>query len=354
MHRYERYLRERRERQRVMASEPPPAANQVKVILKALDARSGKRGDWAIEGPLAQGRDSWVFKAATPRGPWPLAVKVYCSATPTDLLAKRYRQLQRYHGVMADARDTVPAPWAVLPEHRTFISEWIDEPLVGTLLQQAGRQRQRRAELLEATGRWLGRFHRQVGISFAPVDHVRLQQHVDRSLGGMEGAGHSAGDGVFRHSYAVLLKHAEEFARTPVGRTTCHGDFTPTNLFHGPERTVGFDFGSLPGLPVSFDICRFLVGAETSKPFGSRKADLSPQGMEQQDQDAFMAGYGGLDEPLEGRILSYLHLAEVLRRWATLIGEQPGNPFSMTRWLRLRRLRRMAGHAARHLEHGER
>ena len=351
MARYAQYLRERKLRELAMAGEPPPTESYVRaVILKALDERSGEHGDWTVEGPLAKGRDSWIFKARTPLAKWPLAVKVYCASKPADLVAKSYRDLQRYHLSMAGGRDTVPAPWAVLPEHRTHISEWIDYPVMGTLLSQAGRRREERAALLAAAGQWLGCFHRQAGISFGPLDHGQLQWHVDRSLGGTAGAWHAVGDGMFRHGYTTLVKHAETFADTPVGHTTCHGDFTPTNLFLGPDRTVGFDFGAMNGRPVTFDICRFVMRAEANKPFATRKADLSPQGLERRDQEAFMASYGPLERPLEGPILSYLCLAEALRRWATLIEERRGSRFSVTHWVRLSRLRRMVGYAARHLE----
>lgn len=352
--RYVELLQERRKRQAAMASEPPATASEVEtVILGALDEGSGKPGGWNVEGPMATGRDSWVFRAHTPLAEYPLAVKVFCSAVPGTRVGDRYRQLQRYHSGMADGRDTVPAPWAVLPAHRTLISEWIDEPMIATLLRKAGRRRERRAELLQAAGRWLGRFHEQGGISFAPLDPARLRWYVDRSLGGVEGAGYDAGDAVFRHGYATLVKHAGAFSQTPVGHTRCHADFTPTNLFHGPERTVGIDFAVRPKLPVSFDICRFLTATESSKPFWTRRSDLSPQGLERQDQAAFMTGYGRFDLPFDGRMFSYLHLAEVLRRYATRIGERPPRGLSIKHRVKLLRLRRMIGYAARHVEQGD-
>lgn len=349
--RHERYLRRRSKRQSAMADEPAPTTGHVRdVVLASADARTGGAGGWAVEGPLARGRDSWVFRASTPLAPWPLAVKIFCSATSPDRVEKRFRQLQDYHAGLAPGPLTVPAPWAVLREHRAMISEWIGEPQASTLLRQAGRRRQRRAEILEAAGRWLGRFHDHAGIRPLPLDPARLRWHVDRMLGGREGAGQQAGDGVFRQGYETLQLFAEEVSDLPVAHAACHGDFTPANLFHGPARTVGFDFAVLPDLPVSFDICRFLAGAETAKPFWTRRRDLSPQGLERPDLEAFMAGYGRLE--LSERVFSYLHLAEVLRRWASLIGQRPARRFGIARRVRLQRLRRMAAHSARHLREG--
>lgn len=353
--RVERYLRQleaRQRRERAMATLPPPTAEHVRdVVLRDLDVRTGRRGDWRLEGPVAHGRDSWVFKATTASSPGPLAVKVYLNDMPAEGIARQDANLRRYHAAMAGRSGlTVPAPWAALPEHRTLIMEWISEPLMGTLLAEAGRRRDRRAKLFAAAGAWLRHFHDQSTIDYRPLKTDRLRWQVDRSLGAEQGAGQRVRDTVFRHGYGVLVERAREFSQAPVATAVCHGDFTFNNLFHGAERTVGFDFGARHRMPVSYDICRFVSTAETAKPFLSRRATLAPQGVEAQDLEAFLAGYGPLEARLEGRLLSYLHLAEVLRRWAVLIGPKPGIRFPVLHPVTLFRLRRMVSYAAHHVE----
>lgn len=350
--RYFRQLEARKRRERAIATLPPPTAAHIRdVVLPDLDVPSGRSADWRLEGPVAYGRDSWIFKAATSSSPWPLAIKVYVKEMPAKAIARQDANLRRYHaGMAACPALTVPAPWAALPEHRTLIMEWVGEPLLGSLLAAAGRRRDRRAELFAAAGAWLRHFHNQSTIDYRSLKADRLQWQVDKMLGAEQGAGHRVRDAVFRHGYRVLVEHAHGFSQAPVAHAVCHGDFTSNNLFHGAERTVGFDFGARHRMPVSYDICRFLSKAETAKPFLSRRATLAPQGVEAQDLEAFLAGYGPLEAGLAGRLLSYLHLAEVLRRWAVLIGPRPGIWFPVLHPLTLFRLRRMVSYAARHVE----
>lgn len=101
-----------------MAPERAVGADHVRdVILKDLDRRSGRSGPWEVEF-VSRARESWLFKARSPNAPWPLAVKVYCTAVPKTLPMRQIKALQHYHSAITESGLTVPAPFAAVPQHR--------------------------------------------------------------------------------------------------------------------------------------------------------------------------------------------------------------------------------------------
>jgi Ser/Thr protein kinase RdoA (MazF antagonist) len=340
---------------RLKAVEPAglSAAHVRDVILGDLDRRTGTPGNWEIEGPIASGNWCRVFKAATPLAQWPLAVKVYDSAMRESAIADQAELLQHYRAHMASKEGlTVPTLWAALPEHRTLITEWIDEPRMDDLLRRAGRRRETRTELIAAAARWLRNFHDQSPVTSRPLKAEWLPRQVDRMLGGVHGAGSRIADAVFRSAYDVLVERAAELARRPLGFVKAHGDFVPHNLFHGSGRTVGFDLGSRLMAPVTRDIWTFLIDAEASRPFIASRSAIGPFGVERNDFAAFMNAYGALEPALNGHSFVYLQLLEVLRRWALLISLDRRGRMKLSRWVRVYRLRRMARHCLAALDDG--
>lgn len=321
------------------------------VILADLDRRTGRPGNWQIDGEAIRARESWVFKARTPLAPWPLAVKVYCTAVGTELSAHQLKLLRRFHEAMASEPSlTVPVPWAALPEHRTVIMQWVDEPRVDVLLQRAGRRRDERAQLFAAAGRWLRHFHAQAGVVVLPLSPKPLLQQIETRLIGQSDVRRKIFDGVFRRSHEVLQSRLGEYAGTPVPHVLAHGDFVSHNLFHGPDRTAGFDIAGRHTSPVTRDIVRFLVHAESEKPFFTRPSTLAPTGIERQDVDAFLSAYGPLEKPLDDRLLTVLQFAEVLYRWAVLLDRLRRGRINRDRIVKVVRLRRMAKYALASLE----
>src|SRR5918995_1564264 len=127
-YKYDKLLQARSRRAKAMAPDQAMSPAHVRdVILADLDAQTGSRGEWQIEGEAIRARESWVFKARTPLAPWPLAVKVYCTAVGAELSMHQLQLLWRFHEAMAGEPSlTVPVPWAALPEHRTVIMQWVD------------------------------------------------------------------------------------------------------------------------------------------------------------------------------------------------------------------------------------
>jgi hypothetical protein len=216
---------------------------------------------------------------------------------------------------------------------------------VDVLLQRAGRRRDERALLFAAAGRWLRHFHGQSEVAVLPLSPKPLLQQIETRLVGQGEARRTVFDGIFRRSHEVLQTRLAACAGTPIPHVLAHGDFVSHNLFHGPERTVGFDVAGRHTSPVTRDIFRFLVHAESAKPFFTRPSTLAPTGIERQDREAFLSAYGPLDPALDDSLLAVLQLAEVLYRWSVLLDRLRRGWVNTDRIVTVIRLRRMAKYA---------
>lgn len=310
-------------------------------ILRGFDPA----GDWLLEGEPIRARVSTIFKAVSPRSGQTMAIKLYRPGARPGIETAHERRLRRIRAVMeGSTRLTVPRPLGAIPQHRALLMEWIEEPQVSRLLARAGSRRKERARLFEVAGRWLRYFHDCAGARPAPLDVGRLRKDIRAMLGGADAG--EVRDGAFRRRHDDLLRHAHAFEGLPVAHAEIHGDFNPNNLLHGSARTVGIDLGLTPPSPVTSDIGRFLVQAETAKPFLGMPFGLGPLGSEKWDLQAFMAGYGAVPPGLDQRQFAFLILAEVLRRWATFLGIRPSAALDIGRHVKRHRLARMAKAAA--------
>lgn len=346
-YRHERYLQEQLRRGAAMAPERAVTAEHVRdVILKDLERSQGRDEAWTVEF-VRKARDSWLFRANTPLTPWPLAVKVYCSAMPQGLPGRQLTALQRYHAAMASRPGlTVPAPWAALPQHRTLIMEWIDAPRVDKLLMRIDK-RPERDRIMAAAGRWLRQFHDSGEQGLQPLKDVDLLQPVHTYLG--ERGGANARDPVFRAAYGVLQERMRDLADTKIPFVMAHGDFSPGNLFHRPERTVGFDFKANQARPAVRDILHFLVYARS---FNTPAWMLLTSDVDRDDLDAFLGAYGALGGAMDDRLLTVFRLAEALQSWSHLLDRMRREGSNIRRMARAWRLRNLAKRAIRGLERG--
>jgi len=341
-YRYKGHLQAENRRRQAMADDRAASPRYVRdVILPELARQSGQAGPWSLEDRVIRGRDSWIFKAHAPDAPFPLALKVFCDAVEKKEIVRQAKLLSRHHDAMANRPDlSVPAPWAALPDHRTLVMEWIEEPSLDALLRRAGRCREERIRLLAAAGRWLSHFHDQSGLASGPLRTDRLQRRIDLLLGGETGAGHMVSDQTFRGAYAVLLRCADEFAGAPFPHATAHGDFMARNLLHG-RRTIGIDIGGRPNFPVTHDMFRFLVQAEVERPL----LTSASAGIRGSDAQAFLAAYGAGAQLGNDRLMAFLYLAATLTRWAhriNLFRQRRYRIFRVAEALRLRQLAKRA------------
>jgi len=340
----ERYLE--REDSRVAAMSPEKAVTAEHVrdhILRIFNRRTGQKTQWHVE-PVGQGRESWLFKAESPLAPCPMAIKVYCTAVKPALVNHQLSLLQRYHAGMASRPElTVPEGRAAYANHRSLFMEWIDEPRVDRLLRNV--EGQERDRIIAAAGRWLRHFHEQGEPELRPFDTSHLVRAVDMPLGG-EGAGASVKDPAFRRAYATFRRSEEEFAGRPVRHALAHGDFKTANVFHGPRRTVGFDMSVGRPAPVIRDIFHFVASAEVEGSLARRGSMLLWSRHELYDLNAFLEGYGPLDEQTDERLLAFCRLAEALNSWVLVIDRMRRYGLHVRRIARALRLRHMASHSA--------
>jgi hypothetical protein len=314
------------------------------VILKDLDRNQGRDEAWDVEF-ARKTRDSWLFKAVARQAPWPLAVKVYCSAMPRALPARQHMALQRYHAAMASRPGlTVPGPCAALPEHRTLVMEWIDAPRVDKLLMRVVK-RSERDRIMATAGRWLRHFHDSGEQSQQPLKNVDLLQPLDTYLG--ERGGANAADPVFRVAYGILQGTLRDYADTEIPFVMAHGDFSPANIFHGPERTVGFDFKANMARPAVRDILHFLVYARS---FNTSAWMPLTSNVDHHDLDAFLGAYGALGRAMDERLLTAFRLAETLHSWSHLLDRMGREGVNLRRRARAWRLRGMAKKAVHRLQ----
>ena len=341
-YRYKGHLLAENRRRQAMADDLAVSPRYVReTILPDLAGQAGQSGPWSLEDRVIKGRNSWIFKAHGPDAPFALALKVYCDAVKKKEPARQLKLLKHYHDAMADRPGlSVPAPWTALPDHRTLVMEWIEEPGLDTLLRRAGGRREARVRLLETADRWLRHFHDQSGLILQPLQSDRLQQRIDLLLGGENGAGHTVRDRTFRSAYAALLRCAEDFAGAPFPHATAHGDFMAKNLLHG-RRTIGIDIGGRANFPVTHDMFRFLVQAEVERPLLA----AASAGIRGSDAQAFLASYGATDQLGDDRLMAFLYLASTLGRWAhriNLLRQRRYRIFRVAEALRLRQLARRA------------
>lgn len=341
-YRYKSHLQAENRRREAMADDRAVSIRYVRqTILPELTRQCGQAGPWSVDKRVIKGRDSWIFKAQSPDAPFPLALKIYCHSVEKKETVKQLALLERYHGAMAMRPDlSVPAPWAALPEHRTLVMEWIDEPGMRTLLRRAGRRREERGRLIAAAGRWLRHFHDQSGLVELPLQTHRLQRRIDLLLGGETGAGHKVHDRIFRDAYGALLRCAAEFADAPFPHATAHGDFMARNLFHG-NRTIGIDIGGRANFPVTHDIFLFLVQADVERPLFT----ASSSGIRSRDAQAFLAAYDAREQLGDDRVMAFLYLGAALTRWARRIHQlrlYRYRSFRLALALRLRQITRRA------------
>jgi hypothetical protein len=241
---------------------------------------------------------------------------------------------------------TVPAPWAALPKHRTLMMEWIDAPRADKLLNRTPR-RSDRSRIMTTAGSWLRHFHDQGEHEVCPLGDLDLLRPLSTILGGLGSAG--APDPAFHAACATLQDCVRELSDAPIPLVTTHGDFSPANLFLGDDRAVGFDFRAKPVLPAARDIMHFLVYAKSFNT--STWASLATQ-VVRHDREAFLAGYGALDETMDARLLMVFQLSEALHSWAHSLDRIRREGSNRRRMARTRRLRRMANQAARTLRRG--
>ena len=277
-------------------------------------------GDWQVTGPIAVTRNGMIFKAENPNAPFPLAVKYSYPQTTTEAgLQRQYETLQRYHDAMPQVeRLSVPQPVWVDASLRTMAMRWIEEPLMTVGLLNAGFNRPERHDYLKTAGRWLRRFHECNPIVSKPLNPDPAINQVKTRFAGVPESQH----GLWSYRYLIrclkaIDRHHASFKGTRLDHGWVHGDFTPTNIMTGPDRTTGIDFMPAKQGALVTDICRFMAYADVYQWGLTVPWRMNAICGDRDDLAAFLEGYeaelAGIDAP----VMTYLQLIEVSRRIAT-------------------------------------
>jgi hypothetical protein len=215
---------------------------------------------------------------------------------------------------------TVPEPILCIPERNALVMEQVFAPTAGTLLKNGFHTRGTRDRLNRKAAAWLSWFHGCSSVAPAPFDAnyflgklVTLQGRI-----GQQNAAMLAGDAFLHQCIESVKAVAADLDGHVVPHASAHGDFTPFNLFARGETMVGFDYLANRRLPVTYDICRFLLYLDIYRLLPAGASELRQYGCRQADFEIFMGAYGGDQAWTEnGRWLQFQFL-EVVRRLTSL------------------------------------
>ena len=193
-------------------------------------------------------------------------------------------------------------------------------------------------------GGWLRWFHGQSEISPEPFQseiYISTLAKVRDQL--QAAAPETFAKDKFLNGYVdQAIRIAAEIEGTLLPHATAHGDFTPSNVFIRGKQVVGFDYAANRRLPVTHDICRFMLYLDVASRLPARARDLGEYGCNPEIYQAFSGRYGIDPELMEsGRWIKFQFM-EVARRMAaiklTRARHKGGkNPFRALEMMRLRR-----------------
>lgn len=226
---------------------------------------------------------------------------------------------QRFHRA-ATSHCAIPEPIFCIPSKNALGMECIDAPLLGTLLRRGIHSQQLRENLNHGAARWLGWFHGQSDIGVEPFDASTPLNNILKTLAKIHQLNPKAlaDDPFLDKCVKISRKIADAINGSPIPHASVHGDFTPYNLFTHGEKTVGIDFQAQRRLPVTHDICRFLLYLEVSQIIPTPSSQLRRHGVRSRDFEIFMEAYKGGSQLPHDELWLKLQFLEITRRLTSL------------------------------------
>lgn len=311
--------------------------------------------NWRQTHPEMKLLKASIYRIESDHFSTPVGIKAF----RTDLVSaafpeKLFHEWQIYAAQSAPEGFCVPAIYAVLPHSAALMMEWIEAKNMGDILLQNLHRPHVRVDAIRRAGGWLKWFHGVGGVENLPYDSSMMLGKIEAMIEKVnaQNAAVMPAQKTFWHCLDVLRRATPRFHGVSVPHAPVHGDFTPYNLLLPDDgRTAGIDFLAHGRMPVTFDICHFLVYLDVHRFWLTAARSLRKQGCNQPDMDHFFAGYGDALSGLAPDAFLYCHLSEVLRRWVTLLLlKHDGRPHGWKRKLELFRVARMARHMAAGLE----
>jgi len=224
-------------------------------------------------------------------------------AGPQDATREEHRLLREVEEMVTASGDpglTAVPVLAYLPGSNAIVTRKIEAvPLRDRL---AGRSAE---SSLAAAGRWLRRFHTEVGGAHAgPLDARSLAARLVDTAGGVPGGARLAA------AAAALAVRAESFQGAGVTLAALHGDFNLSNVLVDAEGRVAVLDPNLEEGPVLEDAAKFLTDLRARRIRSLTLGVLGGRDLATRER-AFLAGYGMDDGPL----LRFFRGMATVRRW---------------------------------------
>ena len=313
------------------------------VISRHFDLSREEAGCFRVSGPLKTSRSCRVFKGQSDLFPGNIAIKAFFpEKTDEQNLERHFLAQKAYHLKLRGGKLRVPQPIRIINEHRIIVMEWIESPRIREILWRSGFRETLRNDGIRAAGKWLRAFHDAGGISSQAIDIHRILSRTEIMMKRVKDCGYPIEtDTVFMRCHRLLRDAVPFLKNVKLPHAVVHGDFTPSNIFHGAKDTVGFDFMATERAPVTHDICRFLLYLQVYRYFLLTFAPSRALRRFNEDSTVFLSSYGMLEWLPRSRELMYLQMAELLRRWASVQSQLKScvrQPFQLIELTRFRNL----------------
>lgn len=302
---------------------PMPSVGKVSELRSLLEEISRQTGcdDWqTARRPLSR-RNCMIHFLRSKRFRFPgLILKIYRPGVVKADLAREMHAKSLLCHQAAVAGCTVPEPILCCPGQNALVMEQILVPTAGALLKNGFHTRRTRNDINRKAAAWLSWFHACSPVVHAPFDsnyflkklatlQAKIGQHNPSLL---------AGDAFLHQCIEAVSKVAGDLDGHLLPHASAHGDFTPFNLFARGDTMVGFDHLAHRRLPITYDICRFLLYLDIYRILPASPPELRQYGCRKADYEIFMDGYGGDLAWTENGCWLRFQFLEVVRRLTSL------------------------------------
>jgi hypothetical protein len=322
----------------------PP--DEVAAILPSLTEKTGC-AEWSIIRKPLQRRDCRIYflKAGSSHVP-DMVVKIYRKDAVGANLARKLHRKSRRLSRIATPEWSIPKPVLFVQEANALVMEFVEAPLVGTLLIRAFHSKAKHNDIIRQAARWLGWFHRHSGVDSKPFSAESFTGKLAKMLGKISDTTPDAlaGDGFLVECIEKASKVATDLDGRLMPHADVHGDFTPFNLFMDRGTVIGFDYRGNRSMPIYHDICRFLVYIDVYRITPPSTSDLRQHGCRKNDFDVFMTSYAPDGEPIDPELLLKLQFLEITRRLTSLKVHRAKVRNRVFRFIEMAHLRRNARH----------
>ncbi len=234
------------------------------------------------------GRDyRFILKRCIP-SEWDAAIKGRTISAEYEVLCDLYEKFERFNG------GSVPKPVLFLPEHDVLVMEAYELPSLLSDMKCLRHFSPRRPfvelqKMCVHTGAWLK--HLQ-DISLTQKDSLNVLAPITEECQGRIDEIDNSGSDMVPTDFSVCLadqleSYKSQLSGKEVPVCGVHGDFSPQNILHSPERIVVIDLFTYHEGPVCYDVIDFLLFLKirTRSPIQSRKRIDALM-------NSFMVGYG--------------------------------------------------------------